>query len=59
MIVVVYALLNTTADHATLENLASQQDKAAPQWALSGLQECLGGGMIDMAYKDGVACQYI
>lgn len=22
-------------------------------------QECLGGGMIDMAYKDGVACQYI
>ncbi|MGC4386811.1 aminomethyltransferase beta-barrel domain-containing protein, partial [Streptococcus suis] len=22
-------------------------------------QECLGGGMIDMAYKDGEACQYI
>ena len=22
-------------------------------------KECLGGGMIDMAYKDGVACQYI
>ncbi|HFI0428235.1 TPA: tRNA 2-thiouridine(34) synthase MnmA [Streptococcus suis] len=22
-------------------------------------QECLGGGMIDMAYKDGMACQYI
>lgn len=21
--------------------------------------ECLGGGIIDMAYKDGVACQYI
>ena len=22
-------------------------------------EECLGGGIIDMAYKDGVACQYI
>ncbi|MFX3764217.1 aminomethyltransferase beta-barrel domain-containing protein, partial [Streptococcus suis] len=22
-------------------------------------QECLGGGMIDMAYNDGEACQYI
>ena len=22
-------------------------------------EECLGGGLIDMAYKDGEACQYI
>ena len=22
-------------------------------------EECLGGGIIDMAYKNGVACQYI
>ncbi|WP_369691694.1 aminomethyltransferase beta-barrel domain-containing protein, partial [Streptococcus ruminantium] len=22
-------------------------------------QECLGGGIIDQAYKDGVVCQYI